>query len=119
MDKTLLIYTTWPDADTAGAAARAAVEAGCAACANILAPMTSVYRWEGRIEQATETPVLFKTTAAAAEALRALILARHPYDLPCIVAVGIEKAGSNPAFLQWIAAETARAPASPSGGETG
>lgn len=106
MEETLLVYTTWPDADTAGAAAQAAVEAGAAACANILAPMTSVYRWEGRIEQAVEIPVLFKTTAGAAERLRDLILARHPYETPAIVALDTKKAGSNPAFLQWIASET-------------
>jgi periplasmic divalent cation tolerance protein len=117
MEETLLVYTTWPDADTAGAAARAAVEARSAACANILAPMTSVYRWEGAVEQASETPVLFKTTGAAVEGLRALILARHPYDLPCFLVLEIEKAGSHPAFLQWIAAETAEAPAPPASGE--
>jgi periplasmic divalent cation tolerance protein len=106
MEETLVVYTTWPDADTAGAAARAAVEAGAAACANILAPMTSVYRWEGKLEQATEIPVLFKTTAAAAGRLRDLILACHPYDTPAILALETKKAGSNPAFLQWISMET-------------
>lgn len=106
MDGTVLIYTTWPDADTAGAGARAAVEARLAACANILAPITSVYRWNGAVETATETPVLFKTKAAAAEALRDLIVAHHPYDTPCVVALDMKKAGSNPAFLKWIALET-------------
>ncbi len=119
MDETLLVYTTWPDADTSGAAARAAVEARSAACANILAPMTSVYRWEGAVEQASKTPVLFKTTRGAVEGLRALILARHPYDLPCFVCFRVDGAGSHPAFLQWIAAETAGTPASLANREAG
>ena len=106
MEQALLVYTTWPDAETAGAAATAAVEAKLAACANILAPMTSVYRWNGAVERAGEIPVLFKTTAACADALRALILARHPFETPCIVALAVEPSGSSPAFLAWIAAET-------------
>jgi periplasmic divalent cation tolerance protein len=107
MDEAVLVYTTWPDADTAAAAARAAVEAGAAACAHVLAPMRSVYRWDGALEEASETPVLFKTTAGAAERLRALVVARHPYDLPCVVAIPISAAGSHPAFLAWIAAGSA------------
>jgi periplasmic divalent cation tolerance protein len=107
MDEAILVYTTWPDADTAAAASRAAVEACAAACANILAPLRSIYRWEGALEEASETPVLFKTTAAAAERLRALVLAHHPYDLPCIVAIPLSAAGSHPAFLAWIAAGSA------------
>ena len=61
----VILYTTWPDADTARACAGAAVEAGLAACANILAPMTSVYRWEGVLEEAAEVPALFKTTGSS------------------------------------------------------
>ena len=109
MDEALLVYTTWPDAETAGAAATAAVEARLAACANVLAPCLSVYRWEGAVERAAETPVIFKTTAATAERLRAFVLARHPYDLPCVVALGAQAAGSHPPYLHWIAAETGEA----------
>lgn len=109
MDKAILVYTTWPDAETAAAAAEAAVAARLAACANVLAPITSVYRWNGTVERAAETPVIFKTTVAAAPGLRALVVARHPYDLPCVVAVDVEAAGSHPAYLAWIAAETAQA----------
>ena len=107
MDETIFLYTTWPDAETAEAAAGAAVDQGLAACANILAPMTSVYRWKGAVEQATEIPVTFKTTRARAAALNALIVARHPYETPCILALPVEAAASHPAFLAWIAAETA------------
>jgi periplasmic divalent cation tolerance protein len=106
MDEALLVYTTWPDAETAGAAAVAAVEARLAACANVLAPISSVYRWEGEVERAIETPVLFKTTAGHVERLRGFILGRHPYDLPCVLALPAGGPGSHPAYLAWIAAET-------------
>ena len=46
MDELLILYTTWPDAETAEACGRAAVEEKLAACANVLAPMRSIYRWE-------------------------------------------------------------------------
>ena len=106
MDEALLVYTTWPDAETAGAAAVAVVEARLAACANVLAPISSVYRWEGAIERAIETPVIFKTTAATADRLCAFVVARHPYELPCVVTLPIAAAGSHPAFLAWIGAES-------------
>ena len=107
MDEAVILYTTWPDAETAQAAGVAAVEAKLAACANVLAPMTSIYRWQGVLEQAAETPMLLKTTAAAAGRLRDLILARHPYATPCVVALAVREAGSNPAFLQWIGEQIA------------
>lgn len=110
MDETLFLYTTWPDAETAEAAGAAAVEQGLAACINVFAPIRSVYRWKGAVERADEVPMTCKTTRARAEALRALIVARHPYDLPCILALGVDAAASHPAFLQWIAQETASPP---------
>jgi periplasmic divalent cation tolerance protein len=107
MDDVVILYTTWPDAETAQACAVAAVEARLAACANVLAPMTSIYRWDGALEQTAETPMLLKTTAAAAERLRDLILARHPYETPCVVALRTEAAASSPDFLLWVGKEIA------------
>jgi periplasmic divalent cation tolerance protein len=105
MDEVVLLYTTWPDAETAEAAAVEAVEARLAACANILAPMRSVYRWQGAVERAQEIPALFKTTVAAAPELTRRIVARHPYDTPAVVAMRVADAGSHAPFLQWIRAE--------------
>ena len=107
MDEAMILYTTWPDAETAQAAGQAAVEAKLAACANVLAPMTSIYRWQGVMAQASETPMLLKTTAGAAERLKEMILARHPYEAPCVLALRVEAAGSSPAFIQWIGEEIA------------
>ena len=106
MQDVVLIYTTWPDAETADAAAAEAVERRLAACANRLAPMRSIYRWEGRVEQADETPMLFKTAAETAPALQAFIVERHPYETPCVVALSVSASGSHAEFLQWICAES-------------
>lgn len=109
MDDAVLLYTTWPDQASAEAAGRACVEAGLAACVNVLAPTTSIYRWQGAVEQATETPMLVKTTAARAPAARAFLLVRHPYDTPAIVALPLSTELSHAPFLDWIAAETSPA----------
>jgi periplasmic divalent cation tolerance protein len=102
MDDVTILYTTWPDAETATAFAQVAVETRLAACANVLASMTSVYRWDGKLQCEAETPMLLKTTAAMAPRLRDAILQSHPYDVPCVVALGVEAAASNPAFVRWI-----------------
>lgn len=106
MGDTVILYTTWPDADTAETVAAEAIAERLAACANLLAPMRSIYRWEGAVDRANETPMLLKTSTARAAALRDLIVARHPYDTPCVLALPVLGDGSNPDFLAWIAAET-------------
>lgn len=106
-DEIVLLYTTWPDAETAERFAAEAVADRLAACANLLGPMRAVYRWQGAVERAAETPMLLKTTAARAEALRDRILAAHPYETPAVLALPVRAEGANPAFLDWICAETA------------
>ena len=101
MSEHLLIYTTWPDAESAHAFAVEAVEARLAACANILGPMVSVYQWQGAVEQAAETPMLLKTTGRSVEALRGLFLARHPYDTPAFVALDVRQEASSADYLAW------------------
>ncbi|APR04058.1 divalent-cation tolerance protein CutA [Thauera chlorobenzoica] len=96
----LIVLTTLPDPASAQALAAALVEGGLAACVNVLAPCTSVYRWQGRLETAAEVPLLIKTTRAAYAALEAEIRTRHPYELPEIVAVPVER--GLPAYLDWV-----------------
>lgn len=88
----------------ADALASALVEARVAACVSLVPGLRSVYRWHGAIERAEEALLLAKTSAAAYPALEALVRARHPYELPEIVAV--EVAAGLPAYLQWLADET-------------
>jgi len=100
----LLVLTNLPDEASAHALATALIEARLAACVNILAPCRSVYRWQGRIEDATEVPLLIKTTAERYAALEAAIRAQHPYELPEIIAVPVDR--GLPDYLAWLSLET-------------
>lgn len=102
--RALLIVTNLPDADSARALANELIGLRLAACVNILAPCVSVYRWQGEVEAATEVPLLIKTTPARYPALEAAIRARHPYELPEIVAVPVTQ--GLPGYLDWLVAGT-------------
>ena len=106
--ETLLVLTNLPDTDAAEKLARTLVEGRVAACVSILAPCRSVYRWQDALESATEVPMMVKTTGERYAALEAAIRAAHPYELPEIVAVSIER--GLPEYLAWVAAETATLP---------
>jgi len=101
MSGIVTVYAVFADADEAERIARAMIERGLAACANILAPCRSIYRWQGAIETANEVPALFKARADAADALIAAIAALHSYAIPAIVAWPIDSAW--PAYAEWIA----------------
>ncbi len=102
----VILYTTWPDGDAAAKAARVLLEEHLIACANIFPAGRSVFRWEGRIEDASETIALFKTRASRAEALRDRLIMLHPYDEPCVLALDVDADKSAAGFLAWIGAET-------------
>lgn len=101
---TLLVFTHLPDRAAAETLAAQLVEQRVAACVNILPPCHSVYRWQGELQHDEEHPVLIKTTLARYAALEQAICAAHPYELPEIVAVPIER--GLPEYLRWIAEET-------------
>jgi periplasmic divalent cation tolerance protein len=102
----LLVITNCPDETSANAIALAVVEARLAACVNILPRVQSVYRWQGAVESASEIPLLIKTTAANYPALENAIRAQHPYEIPEIIALPVER--GLPAYLNWVAAETCK-----------
>lgn len=104
MSDVLLVITNLPDVPTAAGLARKLIEARAAACVNQLAPCTSTYRWQGKMETATEIPLLIKTTSAAYPRLEKLIREAHPYELPEIIAVPL--AAGLPAYLDWVNHET-------------
>lgn len=104
MSDILLVLTNTPDPDTAERIARHLVENNLAACVNRLAPCRSVYRWEGAVEEAEEIPLLIKTTVARYPEVEAAIRALHPYELPEVVAVRVDR--GLPAYLAWVAQET-------------
>lgn len=104
----LLVLTNLPDAAAARALATHLVESRLAACVNILAPCRSIYRWQGKVEDAEEVPLLIKTTQARYAALETAIREHHPYELPEIIAVPLSL--GLPAYLGWVAAETQPSP---------
>ena len=99
-----LIYITTDGVAEAKAIGRALVEARLAACVNILDPMISMYWWDGAVREGRETVLIAKTVAAKVEALTEKVRTLHSYDCPCVVVLPVD--GGNPAFLDWIAAET-------------
>ena len=100
----IFIYVTTPSAAEARKIADAVVADRLAACANIIPGMRSVYHWQGKIEEAEETVVIFKTRATLFQAVEACIKEMHSYSTPCIVALPFE-AGHKP-YVDWIMAET-------------
>ena len=103
--KPLLVLTNLPDRVAAERLADALIGARLAACINILAPCRSVYRWQDAVQHDEEHPVLIKTTEARYADLEQAIRANHPYELPEIIAVPIER--GLPAYLEWLGSETA------------
>jgi periplasmic divalent cation tolerance protein len=101
---TLLVLTNLPDRAAAERLAGMLVEKKLAACVNILAPCRSVYRWKGAVQHDEEHPLLIKTTSERYAALEQALRAGHPYELPEIIALPVER--GLPAYLAWVAAET-------------
>lgn len=100
-----LIYITAGSLDEAKALGRALVEARLAACANVLPGIVPIYWWEGKVEEeGSEVALIAKTRSELVDRVVALVKARHSYECPCVVALPIT--AGNPAFLDWIAAET-------------
>ncbi len=99
-DKLQVVLCTAPDSETAGSIAEALIAEKLAACVNVLPGITSVYRWQGAVEQAEEVLLVIKTGAGAWSRLEARIRALHPYELPEIIAVPIETGQQN--YLDWI-----------------
>lgn len=101
----LLVLTNLPDRAAAERLAAELIEKQLAACVNILAPCRSVYRWKGAVQHEEEHPMLIKTTLERYAALEAALRSGHPYELPEIIALPIERGLA--AYLDWVAAETA------------
>jgi periplasmic divalent cation tolerance protein len=103
-DTVLLVISNAPNADTADRIATSLVDRKLAACVNVGAPMRSVYRWQGKVEQATELPLWIKTTATRRDALIVALNELHPYDVPEVLVVPVQD--GLPAYLDWIREET-------------
>jgi periplasmic divalent cation tolerance protein len=100
-------YVTAPSREVALAIGRTVVEERLAACANVLDGTTSLYWWQGTLEEASEAVLILKTRGELLERLAARVTDLHPYECPGVVALPI--AAGNRAYLDWIAGETAPA----------
>ena len=96
----IVVLTNCPSEDVAERIATALVENRLAACVNLLAPVRSTYRWQGKVERETEIPLLIKTSAARYPEVEAAIRALHPYAVPEIIALAVH-AGFAP-YLRWL-----------------
>lgn len=101
-DTVLLCYCSCPDAASAQAIAEALVGERLAACVNRLPGIHSIYRWQGAVTTDNEELLLIKTIAIRFEALRARLLELHPYELPELIAVPVER--GHAAYLDWVRA---------------
>lgn len=98
------IYITAGSEAEAARLGRSLVEARLAACANVIAPVKSIYWWDGAVQEDTEAALVLKTRADLVDALIAKVKDEHSYDCPCVVSLPIE--AGNPDYLAWINAET-------------
>jgi len=96
----LLALCTCPDPDGARAIATALVERRVAACVNVTAPVTSVYRWDERVETTSEVLLLVKTTRDRYPALERMLRDLHPYEVPEIIAVPVDQGLHD--YLEWV-----------------
>jgi periplasmic divalent cation tolerance protein len=94
------VYAVFANAEEAERIGRTVVEERLAACVNILGPVRSIYRWEGKIETADEVAAIFKTHHWQSDNLMERIAAMHSYEVPCIVTWPINKILR--AYADWV-----------------
>jgi periplasmic divalent cation tolerance protein len=96
----VIVLVTVPESFDAGAMARTLVEERLAACVNVLPAMTSVYRWEDQVEEATERQIVIKTARDSVSLLQERVHDLHPYDVPEFLVIDV--AGGADRYLSWL-----------------
>jgi periplasmic divalent cation tolerance protein len=96
----LVVMSTFPSADKAAEIARALVDAKLAACVNVLPTVRSIYRWQGAVSDDSEALAIIKTTAERYDAMAAMLVSLHPYEVPEIVALPV--ATGHAPYLAWL-----------------
>ena len=100
-EQVLLALSAFPDVETANDIARMLVAEKFVACANIIPAVHSIYRWKGKVEAGGEALVFFKTTRDRQKAFQDKLRSLHPYELPEIIYIKIDK--GSPDYLGWVA----------------
>jgi len=104
MTSVRLVYCTVGSRPEALAIARAVVSERLAACGNVLDGMTSVYQWEGRMHEESETVLVLKTTETCVTELIRRMKELHAYTCPCVVVLPVVDGFTG--YLEWVASET-------------
>jgi len=99
-DEIVLVFSTFPDEETARRVAHELVELRLAACGNVLPKIHSVYRWQGKVESGDEALAIFKLPAADYAEFDNKLQTLHPYDVPEIISAGIDR--GLPEYLRWV-----------------
>lgn len=100
----LLVLCTCPDEDSARTLSDSLVQEKLAACVSIVNPISSIFTWQGRIDTEQESLLLIKTTETAYSALEQAIKQRHPYEIPEIIAIPVQRGSAE--YLNWIRENT-------------
>ncbi|HET9117134.1 MAG TPA: divalent-cation tolerance protein CutA [Pseudonocardiaceae bacterium] len=100
----VIVTSTTDNEQAARVLATGAIDAGLGACAQIVGPITSVFRWQGEVQTEQEWRVEIKTTADRVAAVTEHIKANHSYDVPEVIATPI--IGGSPEYLSWLVDET-------------
>jgi periplasmic divalent cation tolerance protein len=101
---TRLIYMTVKDKSEAKAIGAALLEKRLAACVNIWEGVTSMYHWQGKLEESPEVILLAKTVAEKVPQLLETVKELHSYEVPSVLSLSVDQ--GLPAFLEWVAKET-------------
>ena len=104
-----ILYVTCASEEEAIKIGETLVEEKLIACANILGRMTSIFRWEGKVQRENEVALILKTRSELVDNVTIRVKALHSYKVPCVAAMSVS--GGNADFLNWIEQETARIPA--------
>lgn len=104
MTDAIVVLCTCPDQPSADRLCEALLTARLAACINQLPAVTSVYRWEGKVERASEIQLIIKSASRHSAAIEQCILAHHPYRVPEILVLPVQ--GGHAPYLGWIDEET-------------
>jgi periplasmic divalent cation tolerance protein len=104
MESPLLVYTTFPDVDTALSVGEELVRDKLIACINVQPGMKSVYSWQGNVERGQEATAILKTRSGLKNEVHRALKAKHPYEMPVILF--IEPSGADIDTLAWLVGET-------------
>jgi periplasmic divalent cation tolerance protein len=100
VNECVVVLITAPDADTAARIARTLVEEKLAACGNVLPQVRSIYRWQGKVEDASEALLVLKTARGRFKEIVDRVRAIHPYEVPEVIALPV--AAGYDVYLDWI-----------------